>query len=165
VIGGGQPTRVPAETSVPAMQEILSHARRREADDRDLTWAEDDVSRWRALALFGVLAFVEGVILTTETTGAAGFRLGGPLLLALAVVITVVGILILPAFGAAYVWGVLGAGGLAFGLGIYYYQYQVLYPYSAAPSWPGSLLLYGGSVAFVVGLALSLLVGRRSNEE
>jgi hypothetical protein len=45
------------------MAEIREHGAPQTYGDRDFSWAEDSVRRWRAIALFGGLVFLDGVLL------------------------------------------------------------------------------------------------------
>ncbi len=73
-----------APTSFPAMAEMREHGAPRTYGDRDLSWAEDSVRRWRAVALFGGLVFLDGVILweiLTSGQSSPGITFGGVALL------------------------------------------------------------------------------------
>ncbi|MGP8159112.1 MAG: hypothetical protein ACLPWO_05865 [Thermoplasmata archaeon] len=52
-----------APTSFPATAEMREHTASQSYGDRDFSWAEDTPRRWRAVALFGGLVFLDGVIL------------------------------------------------------------------------------------------------------
>jgi len=164
---GGQPYRPLADSSVPAMEEIRSHSRRR-AWDIDLGSVEDSVTRWRALAVFGGLTSVIGVYASIVAEKGGTFQ--GLALLSLAVVVLLAGILVASASPREYVWAVLGAGGLLVALGLVFYQTPESVDGSIDSTartldLTASALELGGAALLVLGLARSIQLGRRSDAE
>lgn len=81
-----------AQTSYPRDAQTREEEGPKTYDDHDFGWTEDWLSRWKAIALFGGLVLVEGIVLwgTLSTDSNPLFPGGG--LLVLAVLVGVCGI-------------------------------------------------------------------------
>jgi hypothetical protein len=176
--GGNLGTRALDDSVVPSIADARRQGRAPEKAG-DLEWAEDSVSRWRALALVGAVALANGLLaplLASPTRGAPD--LGGLVVIVLAFVFVLVAALVATLIGNRSTWVAILAG---FAITVAVGLLLIRYPLSAAvpigAPWTGTTgigemaystlapLQLGGVAALGVGIYLAHRLSQRLDEE
>jgi len=163
------PTPSLAEPSIPSLAGVRRDGRVGIEAPEDLSWAEESVSRWRALSLLGTLAVSEGLYFTFVEAGGGQFLILGAVLFFAAVLLAAAG-------ASEYGWAVLAAAVLGAGIAATAYRGAVLSKWPEARFSGGIVpangtaaveigLILGGAVIAALGLVASLRPGRPSSRE